>query len=336
MRTPFIIIFMFQVLLLSAQDLSKYKKYSQIDSLINKLCSEDKIEKAITVLEYSKSRFPGDLEKIISKLSFLYIKSNQFEKAIDNYESGQSKGLYFAFYPGDETYEPLLKYSRFRKFIEINNLRIKEEQKKVKPKYEVQLPPNYQKSNKHPLFIALHGWGEDVTFFMKYWKPGKSGSQFIFAYIQSSQLVGMNSYGWNNIETGRKEITEFFNWLRKSYKIDEENVIIGGFSQGGKMAIDIAMNQVIPVRGFVTLCPGVSEKDKIEIKKIKEANEKKVSGVIITGDQDESLKDQKKLTELLNENGFRYELIIIPGQSHWFPSDFPYRLDKAIEFFKIL
>ncbi|MBZ9688786.1 hypothetical protein G9F72_020915 [Clostridium estertheticum] len=42
--------------------------------------------------------------------------------------------------------------------------------------------------------------------------------------------------------------------MSKQYSIDDENIIIGGFSGGAIGTIDIALSDIIPIKGAIALC----------------------------------------------------------------------------------
>jgi len=70
----------------------------------------------------------------------------------------------------------------------------------------------------------------------------------------------MNGYSWTEeITTARSEISDAYYKVIKKYPVYEKEVIIGGFSAGAVAALDISLLNAIPVKGFISLCPGKSE-----------------------------------------------------------------------------
>ena len=53
----------------------------------------------------------------------------------------------------------------------------------------------------------------------------------------------------------KKEIVEAYNEIIRKYPIDREEIIIGGFSAGDVAALEIMLCHLVPVQGFVVLCP---------------------------------------------------------------------------------
>ena len=79
---------------------------------------------------------------------------------------------------------------------------------------------------------------------------------------------------------------------RSQYPVNTGQVVIGGVSAGGAMAIDVSIDGVIPTAGFIGVCPGKpTEFDKM---KVRMAREKNIKGVIIGGEEDENLPSKRK------------------------------------------
>ncbi len=143
--------------------------------------------------------------------------------------------------------------------------------------------------------------------------------------------MGSKNFGWDDTDLALKEISSIYEKVIKDYNIDTDNVIVGGFSQGGTLAIEIALNkQHIPTKGFISLCPVKPQSFSLEA--VKAAKAKAIKGCIITGDQDGSLNDQKQMVEDFNKAEFSYKFDINEGLGHWFPEDLSAKLDRYIDF----
>ena len=316
----------------TAQDFSKIQYYYQVDSLVTEYSNNKQFEEAINVLKSAETKFPFYQIRIINNLAQLYVTIDQIEKAVDVYEDGQSKGLFFDLRPASGTYLRLLKNERFIKFINEDRKRFIEAQKNAKMEYNVVMPLNYNKNKKYPVFISMHGLSGNALTLERFWKLDKYRDKVILVFLQSSQLVGMNSYGWGYIQRSREDLKKAYESLKENYNIDESMVIVGGMSQGGEIAIDAVLNNVIPIAGFIAMNPAGGMMEGLNLDNVKNAASRNISGSIITGENDYSFARQKLIAELFEKGGIRSQFIVIPKICHQFPANVAERLDSALNF----
>ncbi|QVK17605.1 hypothetical protein KHQ81_12210 [Mycoplasmatota bacterium] len=229
-------------------------------------------------------------------------------------------------------FEPLKEDIRFAKLKKMNDLIFHNTEKKSKPEYVVHLPEGYTENKQYPLFLNLHGDGESIKEHSMYWKPDNFlKKDFIVVYIQSSQMIYHNGYGWcKDPIKSRSEIINFFKIISQQYSIDKECVIIGGFSGGAIAAIDITMANEIPVRGFISLCP--DEKPHSFTKEnVMNACKRGIKGVFMEGEQS-IVPVEEEMVSVFNEVGFPYEYYINKGIGHWYPEDLSDKVEQALEF----
>jgi predicted esterase len=128
----------------------------------------------------------------------------------------------------------------------------------------------------------------------------------------------MNCFNWNDIETARNDIKQLYNKIIKKYPIDTTRAIIVGMSQGGQMAIDAAINNIIPVRGFLACCP--SKPGGLNKEAVKQAVQRGVRGTILAGERDIALlPEAKEINALFKEMNLEHRFIVIPGMGHRIP-----------------
>ena len=138
----------------------------------------------------------------------------------------------------------------------------------------------------YPLFIALHGHGVcNIKEFSNYWKPHVfTQAGFIFVYLQSSQLLCHEGYGWmDDYETANRDIAQCAQFIKTEYPINDSEVLIGGFSGGAIAAINFVMSDIIPVKGFIALCPEVKPSAFTE-ENVRLAAKRGVRGVVMEGE----------------------------------------------------
>jgi predicted peptidase len=194
-------------------------------------------------------------------------------------------------------------------------------------------PQSYNPQEKYPLLIVLHGGGSSIKKEKKHWISERLKNEFVIVFIQSYLYYDMSSYGWLIAdERARNDLRSCFNEIKDRYHIDTNKVIIGGISAGGYTAMDITINNIFPTNGFIAICPDVTA-DDFKMNNIKKAKQLGIRGVIISGENDYNINDQKQLLEKFNEVEFHYKFEMVIGMGHEYPKDFEARIDSAIKYF---
>ena len=108
---------------------------------------------------------------------------------------------------------------------------------------------------------------------MHYWKTDSIRNKgFLVVYPQSSQIYFSDSYGWLiDPQKAREDMAGLYQEIKTRYSIDEEKVIVAGFSGGATTVVDLAVHNVFPIKGVIALCAGdylgeETQKDILEMK----------------------------------------------------------------------
>lgn len=308
----------------------KYDKLMELGKAYETLCNQGKLREAAAFLEGALDQFPDYFCELTGALAETYMQLGDFEKALTIIEHGLKKGIFYQIPHSFQEQIPSEFSDQFTKIVDENN-RLKElAQARARAKCEVVEPAGYSDKSEYPLFIVLHGGGSNIEFAKIYWKS-KILDEFLVAFIQSSEVDSSVGFTWyKRIPQGRKEIKECYKKVTEQYLVDTEKVIIGGFSVGGSMAIDVVFNGVIPVMGFVGGCPGKPESFNRE--KVEKAVQLGIKGVMISGETDYYRKYQVEMAEVFKETGFSHQVVVIPGLGHEVPENFSELLDAAIAY----
>jgi len=303
------------------------KTFRELEAEYNQLWMEGKTNEVLEKVKEAARLYPQETYTINQDFAAIYMHLGQLDKTKKILEESIDKGI---LYP-KMYFRPILENEEFKEIFEKWEVLREELQQKTKFHYLVFEPEDYDKSNKYPMFIAIHGWGEDAEFFSEYWKSSKLSKEYILVLPQSSQVVGSKNFAWDDNSLAHEEISSIYKKIIKDYSVDTDNVIIGGFSQGATLALEISLNtQIISTKGFISLCPDKPQSFNLEA--VKEAKAKGIKGCIITGDQDASFNQQKEMVDTFKEAGFNYEFDITEGLGHWFPKDLSAKLDTYIDF----
>lgn len=319
-----------------AQEELKFSNYQDMRAYVGKLYQEKKFAEAAQVLEKALAQFPDRLRANAFNLALMRVHLKDFDKAAQGLRLAVDKGIFFNKYDFmADLWTPLKEQAAFKEFWTRNEAVAAEAQKRAKPEMVVVTPEGYDPGKKYPLFIALHGGGENISTFKDSWKSDRLAKEFVTAYLQSSRVIGVDSYNWTeDIEISKREIVDAYRKILSQYPVNEEDVTIGGFSSGAVASFEILLNGLIPIKGFITLCPAKPKSFTAE--NIQKAKEKGVSGVLLTTEMEgaDRLSQQKDMDAIMTAAGLPHQFVITPNIGHWYPADLASKIDAGIEFIR--
>ena len=342
-----------------------YENFKQLEKEYSELYFSEKYFEALNLLEkgaesLSKEELEKNLFAIMLDKAMFYKKCDLDEQCIDTLAYLVDNGFLCPLYR--RIYEPLKYNLKFKKLKEKNDLLLVQAQEKAKLRYKVFLPEGYREDKKYPVFFNLHGDSENMKFHEGYWTPDVFLKRdFIVVYLQSSQVIMHEGYGWlkymfdlkgdepwldspsvcritesccimkESYDKARGDIKNCYDIIAKQYSIDKENILIGGFSGGAIATVEAAIEGIIPIKGFIALC--AEEKPITFCKEVVEkAIERGIKGVLMEGEQALPVPDEEEMKKIFDEVKFPYEYYINKGVGHWYPEDLDEKLEQALNF----
>lgn len=302
------------------------RDFEEFDESCSELCDKGNLEELIEFLK-SNRKFGEYMDDLIDfDVILYYIELGKMDKALELLNGYLDEGKWFI----PKFLKEIWDKEEFKVYVE-GWKEVSEKSKLAsKPKMKVSLPKNYNKDKKYPLFIALHNSNGHAEYFRAHWESQKLEEEYIVLTPQSSQLFHSFSYCWDDKEKAYEEIRNAYENVIDKYSVDKENIIIGGFSQGGELAIDIALKtNILPIKGVIAL--NASEVE-LDINSVENAHKKGIKAVIIAGENDKKFEEQKKISNLFIKTGLKNRFIIKKGLGHWFPEDLPEIIDSSLEF----
>jgi pimeloyl-ACP methyl ester carboxylesterase len=196
------------------------------------------------------------------------------------------------------------------------------------------LPPAEKRTDRAPLLLGLHGNSQNARLAALDWQPITTKG-WLLACVQSSQLLTSDAYVWNDYERGTADVQELYQTLNTRDTIDPENVVLGGFSMGGGLAIHLAVTGSIKARRFLVVGPSLPDFEALK-PYLDTAAANGVRGYIVMGLQEApDFQERIRQTDaFLNTHGIPCELDERPEIAHAFPANFGETIDKALAFFR--
>jgi predicted esterase len=180
-----------------------------------------------------------------------------------------------------------------------------------------------------PLLLALHGYGENAAVTLPRW-DSMTQHGWLVAALQSSQLADMDGYHWVDEARAAQEVREHVQALAQAYPLDMERVAIGGFSNGGRIALLLALTGVLQAQAVISVGAGLRD-ETLETLDWEALRQRSPRLVLIVGALDTRfLEPCVQQVDVFRANGLTVDLQIVPDTGHVYPADFAARLAAAL------
>lgn len=316
------------------------RTFFDISEELDVLLAEKKCQEVLNLLD-TIQEYLSEEEFIQSEFARQVYQANamtlleKWEDVMILLKKGNASG--YAFPLHWNFFAELENYSEFANIKKANEEVIQKAKEEAKYEYEVILPEGYDRRQKYPLFFCLHGDGFccNKKEQMYYWKTDSIRNKgFIVVYPQSSQIYFSDSFGWLiDPQKAREDMADLYQEMKAKYSIDEDKVIVAGFSGGATAVVDLAVHNVFPIKGVIALCAG----DYLEEETLKDILEMAKRGTKLIFYEASEAKEPTlaPFLQRLKETGNHYEYHLMEGMGHWYPADIEEKSLKAIDFFNI-
>jgi predicted esterase len=308
-----------------------YTSYEVLDREVDKLFAQKNFDEALERLAYALQHFPE--RKVDTEIyqAAIFCQLERYEDAFAIFRASVKQGTTYPLQWA--MFDPLKKLEGYVE-VEAENRRLFSlEKENAKSEYKIFLPEGYSEKNTYPLFIALHGdgGGGNISQFSANWRPEYTTQHgYITAYIQSSQFYYTENHGWlKDPHTARRDVEAGYREICKQYPIDTRCTIIGGFSGGAITSIDVTFANIIPVKGFIALCPG-RKPEGFTKENVEQATRRGVRGVFMEGDLETMPPEEQTMIEIAQQADSPYQFYVNSGSGHWIPDGLPEKIDQAL------
>lgn len=276
-------------------------------------------------IDETEREFPERIDKTSFWKACAYSVEGKGEEAIAILNGAMQKGVWWN--PHTLMYDEDLKALQDKADFKVIVKKCEEIFKKQQLTADPKLFTYGNEKAKAGLF-SLHWRGSNINGFAPYWCEEEILSEYMLGFSQSSQIYGMNSYSWDNHEIAIKDVMKTFNDFVNKYNL--EDIIIAGASQGGNIAIELALKNMLATQKFIAVIPAIRDVKAIE--SIVVSNDiTNVEGCIVTGDKDLFYENTLQLMSMFEEYNVNCKLIVREGLGHLFPEDFTQLLKNIME-----
>ncbi len=287
---------------------------------------------ALNLLEREGARFPQQ-GLMYHWMMCLAARADEPDKALLAFREALDKGYWYpaALLRDDEDLQSLQGRPPFEEMVAVSLERAAKTESSSTPQLLV-IPPAADAVSPAPLLIGLHGNSQSAGLAAENWHPLQKRG-WMLALPQSSQLLTPDAYMWNDFARGAGEVERLCGKLIGSRSVDSTRIILGGFSAGGGLAIQMAVAGTLKARGFLVIGPYLRDLEVLT-PFLQTARDRGLRGYIIMGLQEpaEGQELMQRTAALLKDNGIPCEIEPHADLGHAFPEDFDATLQKALAF----
>ncbi len=305
--------------------------FNCLNDKIDELIEREDYDQAITLLQKEANVFPERGFEISDRFAEIYILAGDYEAAFSTWRAGHQRGDFYLILSQMSQFESLRELKGFAEIAaEDSRLRaiaMESSQMQV----DIVSPARPGEERLYPMIVVFHGGGSTNARARESWMCDLLRDDYIVAFVQSYLHYNVKTFGWRGLDPrAREDFKGIYQQIVVEYPVDVDQVIVGGVSAGGVMAVDIAINNVIPTRGVFGICAG--EPTEFDIERVRAARERGQRAYLIGGETDFMLERQYKMVEIFEETGFPSKHEIVPGLGHDYPEEFEGWLVKALAF----
>jgi dienelactone hydrolase len=304
----------------------KQLTFDEVADKMMQLYAEGNYAAALQIVEQNADRFPEQSARTTFWKMCLLSLCGRVDDVMSVFQQGLDSGLWWAESQFRDTdLDAVRDLPEFKRLAAVSQERYEEARKQVERDQTVLLP---EASGLHLLLIALHGGAGNKDSNLEYWEVARQKGWLVLS-PQSTQPLYSGSYSWIEPEQALADLHFYVEQLSKDHSIDQQRVVIAGFSQGSGMAIYAALSGKINTRGFLAIGTYWADPSSL-IPLARQA--KSVRGYFITGEKDHTLDKAREIQNVLRENNIQFGEEVHPDLGHEFPRDFGTSFDKAIDF----
>lgn len=179
-----------------------------------------------------------------------------------------------------------------------------------------------------PLVVALHGYGGRADDYPLLWRGAAARAGAVLVIPQGVRRAG-SGYTWQDPDEAELILELTLEWTRRQVAIDEDRIVLTGFSQGGFIAMALGVRRSELFAGVIPMAGGyLPEIDAPPPASVIGAP----SYYFMVGSLDGAAAAVRNAAGDFAAAGYQVRLRVLPGTGHSFPRDTTRELGKALRF----
>ena len=308
-------------------------EFNEVMEKIFELYREGKYENALKLAKQNKEDYLEYLSRLYYYEACLLSVLNKKDEAIKVLNDALSFGFWWSVNTlnFEKDFDSIRESEDFKQIVEKCKIFEEKSKEALKKEYILTEPKNIDKNKNYPLLISLHTRDTNIKNYSKHFDLEFLKENFYTLFPQSSQKTSFSGYSWDDSEIAYKDIISITNDILEKYNIDKNKIIISGASQGGRIALEIYLKNLIPLKGYIGIIPAFRD-----INYLLEILDKRIGEdlkfVFLTGDKDYFYNIVSKLNNEIEKRGFKTFFIVKENMGHSIPPDLAEKLKHSLDF----
>ncbi len=181
-----------------------------------------------------------------------------------------------------------------------------------------------------PVLVLLHGFGDTSPKFLKFFENLAKREGWLLVAPRSVIPTANGGFEWGMVPDARWLVEEALKVAEIQYCVDEKRVYLLGFSQGGRMAYEIALEMSGTFAGVI---PVGARHSPRTLELAQRLGPEAPPFFMMAGGDEPAAEATRKAGKALKKAGLRVQYQIYPGVGHRFPSSWEGQIRRAISFF---
>jgi predicted esterase len=228
----------------------------------------------------------------------------------------------------DPDFENVRELDEFKAIANEGRKKLSELQKQSTDPIVVE-PPDFDANKKYGLIVAMHGYGSNPTDFSSVYESVAAEYDCIIMSSRATEVLGENSFAWTYSDEEHKRLETEINEMKSRYKIDDQKVVLTGFSQGGRLTYSLGTRLSEIFCGLIPVAGRFEDGEQVAKMKNKDL---KVFSIIGTKDRPTFTEENERAQKLFEEVGIDFKLNKF-DVGHSYPPNREEVISEALDWF---
>lgn len=295
---------------------------------------EKEYAEALTLLEQEGHHYPDNQAMIAYNRACMYGVQNLLPQALKVLREAYDRGFWFRadMLHQDTDFAALQGTPDFESLVQQFQQRYETLKSTIRTSRLVSTPPA-DAPKPYRLLLTLHGNNADAQNTAPHYEAAAKAG-WLVTNLQSSQLgFTEQAFVWNDHAESLANVEQHRTELLQTYPIDQQQIVVSGFSMGGQIASLLAVTQPFAVKGLIGIGTYLGDKQEEWQPQIATLAARGVRVYLLIGDKDDGCyPGTVRFAEMLRAANVPCEMKVYPGMGHIYPPDFDEMLITALKF----